>query len=71
MNDDRIVDIAFIGGYIIIIVLRIINVINWSWLWILCPFWLLAGGALIGIIFGLIFGISWKIYLNIKEKINK
>ena len=71
MEEDRIVDCIIIVGYLTIIFLRIFNVIQWSWWWILCPFWLLAGGALIGIILGLMIGIPWRIYLNIKEKMNK
>lgn len=66
MNEDRIVDGLIIGGYLTIIILRIFNVIQWSWLWILCPFWLIAGGALLGAIIGLIIGLSLKIYEKIR-----
>lgn len=71
MNEDRIVDIAFIIGYLTIIILRICNVIDWSWLWILCPFWLAAGGALIGVILGLGIGLSLKLYRKIRGILNE
>jgi len=68
MNEDRIVDGILIGGYLTIICLRIFNVIQWSWWWILCPFWLALGGALIGLTMGLIIGIPIYINRKIKEK---
>ena len=67
-NEDRFVDIIFILGYLTIIILRIFNVITWSWLWILCPFWLLLGGAIIGLIAGLMISIPIYIYKKFKEK---
>lgn len=29
------------------IVLKLVGVINWSWIWVLCPFWIPLGLALI------------------------
>ena len=66
MDEDRIVDAVFILGYLAIIILRICNIITWSWLWILCPFWIAAGGALIGTILGLIIGLSLRLYKKIR-----
>ena len=71
MNEDRIVDGILIGGYLTIIGLRIFNVIQWSWWWILCPLWLALGGALIGLAVGLIIGIPIYINRKIKEKRNE
>jgi hypothetical protein len=68
MDDDRIVDWILIGGYLTIIILRIFNVIDWGWKWILIPFWLPLQLSIAGLILALIIGIPWKIYLNIKEK---
>ena len=68
MDEDRIADIFVVGAYLTIIILRLCNVINWSWLWILCPFWIPICGALMGIIVGLIIVIPWRIYIKIKEK---
>ena len=45
-----------IGGIlgVVFIVLKLCGVINWSWLWVLCPFW-------IPLIFAIIFLIIvWK-----------
>lgn len=68
MDEDRIVDGILIGGYLTIIILRIFNVIDWAWKWILIPFWLPLLLSIVGLILGLIIGIPWKIYLKIKEK---
>lgn len=66
MNEDRIADVLLIGGYLTIIGLRIFNVITWSWLWILCPFWIPVVGALVGLIVGLLIGIPIVIYRKIR-----
>lgn len=68
MDEDRIVDGILIGGYLTIIILRIFNVIDWAWKWILIPFWLPLLLSIAGLILGLIIIIPWKIYLKIKEK---
>ena len=34
---------------IVFIVLKLCNVINWSWIWVLCPFWI--GIAVIAVFF--------------------
>ena len=38
---------------IVFIVLKLCHVINWSWIWVLCPFWL--GLACVAVILFLIF----------------
>ncbi len=66
MDEDRIVDLLFIGGYLTIVILRIIGIIQWSWFSLLCPFWLIIGGALIGIIAGIMVSIPVIIYRKIR-----
>ena len=36
---------------IVFIVLKLVGVINWSWVWVLCPFWLPVVGLILFIIF--------------------
>lgn len=36
---------------IIFVVLKLIGVIDWSWVWVLAPFWI---GAIISLVFGLV-----------------
>ena len=36
---------------IVFIVLKLVGVINWSWVWVLCPFWLPVVGLVLFIIF--------------------
>ena len=67
-NVDRIVDGTIIGAYLTIVILRLFNVIDWAWKWILTPFWLPIQLGIAGVIVGIIIGIPWKIYLKIKEK---
>ena len=71
MSEDRIADIMIVSGYFIIIFLRICNVINWSWVWILCPFWLPVVLALSGLIIGLMIELSIYIIKKFKEKENE
>ena len=66
MDEDRIADVLVIGAYLAIIVLRIYNVINWSWLWILCPFWIPVVGAAVGLIIGSFMGIITLIYKKVR-----
>ena len=66
MDEDRWVDGILIGGYLTIIILRIFNVIQWNWFWILCPFWLIIGGTLVGLIAGLIISIPIIIIKKIR-----
>ena len=47
MNEDRIVDIGIILGAIAIVVLKFMNVITLSWLWVLSPLWICAGLGII------------------------
>ena len=39
---------------IVFIVLRLIGVIDWSWWWVLAPFWIPLGVSILGIIIALI-----------------
>ena len=68
MDEDRIADIILILGYLSIIIMRILNIINWSWFWILCPFWLPVAGILLGLVLGVVIGIPFDIYIKTKEK---
>ena len=52
MNDDRMADFLIISIFIILILLKILNVITISWLWLLSPIWILIG---IGLLFALVF----------------
>lgn len=36
---------------LIFVVLKLIGVIDWSWVWVLAPFWI---GAIISLVFGLV-----------------
>ena len=36
------------------IVLKLIGVINWSWWWVLAPFWIPLGVSILGIIIALV-----------------
>ena len=36
---------------IIFVVLKLVGVIDWSWVWVLAPFWI---GAIIALVFGLV-----------------
>ena len=40
--------------FIVFLVLKLCNVINWSWWWVTSPLWISAGIGLITIIIGLI-----------------
>ena len=68
MDEDRIADIILILGYLSIIIMRILNIINWSWFWILCPFWLPVAGILLGLVLGVVIGIPFDIYIKTMEK---
>ena len=40
-NDSNSTGIGFLGALtIVFIVLKLCNVINWSWLWVLSPIWI-------------------------------
>ena len=66
MSEDRVADVVLIGGYLTIIGLRIFSVINWNWLWILCPLWLPIAGVLLGLAIGIIIGVPIVIYRKIR-----
>ena len=54
--------ISFVGLLLIaFIVLKLCNVIKWSWWWVLCPLWLLPALFLIG------FAI-WIVFMLINKK---
>ncbi len=39
---------------IVFIILKLVGVINWSWIWVLCPFWIPITLLILVVIFGLI-----------------
>ena len=46
------------------IVLKLCNVINWSWGWVLAPFWIPVGVVVLLIVFGLVLcGLGWLVEL--------
>ena len=45
---------------IVFIVLKLTNLINWSWVWVLAPFWIPACVAIVGVIIYLIIFICNK-----------
>lgn len=53
MSDQRSYNGPGIAGLlgVAFVVLKLCGVINWSWLWVLCPFW--AGLTLVALIAGL------------------
>lgn len=53
MNGDSI----FVILTIVFFILRLTNVITWSWIWVFSPLWI--GFALIGVIFVILCFISW------------
>lgn len=56
MKNNRSGGIGFIGLLTIaFIVLKLLKVINWSWLWVLSPIWIWLGLILIFIILYIIF----------------
>ena len=40
--------------FIVFLILKLCNVINWSWWWVTAPLWILLGIALLCLIIGLI-----------------
>lgn len=44
---------------LLFIALKLTNVIDWSWWWVLSPIWI---GAIIAIIFFVVFTLLWKRY---------
>lgn len=60
------VGIAFTDLLVIIfIVLKLTGVIDWSWVWVLCPLWIGAGVIVVVIIISCIIG---KILMTKKKK---
>ena len=43
------------------IVLKLVGIINWSWLWVLSPFWISFGLALLTLVGYVLFAI-WKVW---------
>jgi hypothetical protein len=41
---------------IIFVVLKLTDNIDWSWIWVLAPFWIPLGIALVVLLFGVLFG---------------
>lgn len=44
---------------LLFIALKLTNVIDWSWWWVLSPIWI---GAIIAVIFFVVFALLWKRY---------
>ena len=61
MNDNKKVEYRGIGTFgllgIAFIVLRLCNVIDWNWIWVLAPFWLPIAIVLVIILIGIIAGL--------------
>lgn len=61
MNDNKKVEYHGIGTFgllgIAFIVLRLCNVIDWNWIWVLAPFWLPIVILLVIILIGIIAGL--------------
>jgi hypothetical protein len=61
MNDNKKVEYRGIGTFgllgVAFIVLRLCNVIDWNWIWVLAPFWLPIAIALVVILIGIIAGL--------------
>jgi len=65
---DRVVDGFIIISYITVIVLRLCNVIHWSWWLILAPFWIPVGLGILYLVLSLILLFINIIYERIKKK---
>lgn len=51
--------IGFVGALtIVFIVLKLLGVINWSWLWVLSPIWIAVVVAVVLMVIGVLF-IRW------------
>lgn len=55
--------------FLIFLVLKLCNLINWSWWWVTAPLW--GSVALYGLIIGITFFCLWVQDLNCKRKIKK
>ena len=59
------IDISIIGIIlgIVFIVLKILNYIQWSWIWVLCPFWIVGIVSILLLIISVIVSlIVYKIF---------
>lgn len=61
MSTNKNVNIRLGGGFfttlgLVFIVLKLLNVITWSWLWVLSPFWIPFVIGIILVILSIIFG---------------
>ena len=54
--------------FIILLVLKITNTVDWSWWIITLPIWLHFGLIVIGLIIFILFGILYHIFKNISGK---
>lgn len=61
MNDNKKVEYRGIGTFgllgIAFVVLRLCNVIDWNWIWVLAPFWLPIAIVLVIVLIGIIAGL--------------
>ena len=70
------INIGFLGVLgIVFIVLKLVGVIDWSWVWVLAPLW--GGAAFVGVLLLILFGLvglhelrdKWRIKKRLKDKI--
>ena len=59
-----------IGGVltIVFIVLKLVGVIDWSWVWVLAPMWICAGVVLLLILCAVIVAVGEYIILYVRAK---
>ena len=68
-KEDRVAECLLIGLLLSIIILKLTNVIQISWVWLLCPIWLSFGlGLVLAIVFTLLY--IYEILFH-KEKKNE
>ena len=67
MDEDRLADFFLIGSYLIIIIARILNWIDWGWEWILLPLWVPVVLCIVAIALCIIIGICVFTYNKIKR----
>ena len=69
MDSDRIADVAIIVAYAIVIILKAVNIITVSWLWIFSPFWISLGLGLLLLAFILVAKAIIYIWRKLRRKL--